>query len=95
MNYKIAPNTFRRLVYDNHARFQDKSRVNKFLEILNKLDPAIKYTAEFEDHKYSLDFLDINITSNTTNKKYCNYTNSKKIPWVSKMDQKIGKNLKR
>ena len=40
------------------------------MQILDKQDPAIKYTVEFEDHKHSLNFLDINSTSNTTNKKY-------------------------
>ena len=70
LNYKIALKTFRRFVDDSHARFQERSHANKFLEILNKQDPAIKYTVEFEDHKHSLNFLDINITNNTTNKKY-------------------------
>ena len=70
LNYKIAPKTFRHLVDFSYARFQERSHANKFLEILNKQDLAIKYTAEFEDHKHSLNFLDINITSNTTNKKY-------------------------
>ena len=41
----------------------------KILEMLNKQDPAIKYAAKFKDHKHSLNFLDINITNNTTNKK--------------------------
>ena len=67
-SYKIAPKTFRRFVDDNHARFQERSHANKFLEILNKQHPGIKYTAESEDHE--LNVLDINITSNTTNKKY-------------------------
>ena len=70
LNYKIAPKTFRRFVDDSHARFQNRSHANKFLGILNKQDPAIKYTVEFEDQKYSLNLLDINITSNTTNRKY-------------------------
>ena len=70
MNYKIAPKTFRRFVDDSHARFQNRSHANKCLEILNKQDPAIKHTVEFEDHKHSLHFLDINITNNTTNRKY-------------------------
>ena len=69
-NYKIAPKTFRRFVDDSHARFQERSHANKFLEILNKQDPAIKYTVESEDNKHSLNALDINITSSTTNKKY-------------------------
>ena len=47
-----------------------------YLEILDKQDPAIKYTVEFEDHKHSLNFVDININSNTTNKKI---TNSKSM----------------
>ena len=70
LNYKIAPKTFRGLVDARHLCFQERSQGNKFLEILNKEDPAIKYTVEFEDHKHSPNFLDINITNNTTNKKY-------------------------
>ena len=46
-----------------------RSHADKILEILNKQDPAIKYTVEFEDHKHSLNFLDINFTNDTTNKK--------------------------
>ena len=38
--------------------------------MLNKQDPATKFTVEFEDHKHSINFLDISITNNTTNKKY-------------------------
>ena len=30
----------------------------------------MKYMVEFEDHKHSLNILDISITNNTTNKKY-------------------------
>ena len=70
LNYKIAPKTFRRFVDDSHTRFQNRSHATKFLEILNKQDPVIKYTVEFEDHKHSLNFPDINITNNTTNTKY-------------------------
>ena len=156
MNYQIARKTFRLFVDDSHARFQERSNANKFSEILNKQDPAIKYVVEFEDHKHSLNFLDINITSNTICRKYKfkvhrkdanihikpssymfkktyqgrntvfsrhfvenehqktfleslakdyhskkksndnrNYTNLKKIPWVHKMNQKLGENLKR
>ena len=70
---------------DSHARFQDRSHTNKFLEILNKQDPAIKYTVEFEDHKHSPNFLDINIANNTTNRKYViqgrNTVFSKHVRW--------------
>ena len=42
-----------------------------FPRILNKQDPAIKYTVEFEGHKHSPNFLGIiNITNNAANKKY-------------------------
>ena len=41
-----------------------------FGEIVNKQDPVMKYTVEFEDHKHLLNFLDINITSNISNGKY-------------------------
>ena len=70
LNYKIVPKTFRRFVDDSHAHFQERSHAIKFLEILNKQDPAIKYTVEFEDHKHSLNFPDININNNTINKIY-------------------------
>ena len=70
LNYKIAPKTFRRLIDDNHVRFQERSHADKFLEILNKQAPAIKHAIKFEDHKYSLNLLDIKITNNTTNKQY-------------------------
>ena len=52
LNYKIAPKTFRRFVDDSYVRFQNRSHANKFWKILNKLDPAIKCTVEFEDHNH-------------------------------------------
>ena len=70
LNYSISSKTFRNLVDDSHARYQERSHADKFLEILNKQDPSIKYIVEFEDHKHSLNFPDINIINNTTNKKY-------------------------
>ena len=69
LNHKIAPKTFRRFVDDSHVHFQKSSHADHFWEIHNKQDTAIKYTAEFEDRKHSLNFLDISITINTTNKK--------------------------
>ena len=68
LTYKIAPKTFRRFVDYSQVRFQERSHANEFLEVLNKQDSAMKYTVEFEDYKHSLNFLDINITSNTTKK---------------------------
>ena len=49
LSYRIAPKTFRRFVDNSHARFQERSHANKFLEILRKQDLVIKYTIEFED----------------------------------------------
>ena len=62
LNYQIAQKTFRRIVVDSTHVFKRVSR-NRFLEILNKQDPAIKYTVELEYHKHSLNFLDINNTT--------------------------------
>ena len=54
---------------DSHDRFTSKHHANIFQEILNKQDPAIQYTIEYENENKSLNFLDINIT-NIINKKY-------------------------
>ena len=70
LNCKITPKTFTGFAYDTHACFQQSSCTGKFLEILNKQDSAIKFKGKFEDYKKSLNFLDINITNNTTNKHY-------------------------
>ena len=45
--------------------------------ILNKQDPAINYTVEFEDNIHSLNFLDVSIVNNTTNKKMLIQSTSK------------------
>ena len=37
-------------------------------KFLNKQDPAIQYTREYENENKSLNFLDINITNTITNK---------------------------
>lgn len=68
LNFNIAPKTFRRYVDDSHARFHSKDNANTFLHILNKQDPAIQYTIEYEDENKSLNFLDINIRNTVENK---------------------------
>ena len=70
LNYKIAPKIFRRSADNSHARFQERSHRGKFSKILKKQDPAIKHTVKFENCKHLQNFLDINITNNTINKKY-------------------------
>ena len=63
----IAPKTFKRYVDDSHARFQNKEKSIQFLDILNKQDPAIQYTVEFENDNKELNFLDVTITNNKQN----------------------------
>ena len=69
LTMQIQPKTFKRYVDDSHARFTSKHHANIFQEILNKQDPAIQYTIEYENENKSLSFLNINIT-NTINNKY-------------------------
>ena len=42
LNYKTAPKAFRRFADDSHARFQERSHADKFLEILNEQVSAKK-----------------------------------------------------
>ena len=44
----IQPKTFKRYVDNSHARFPSRHQANTFQEILNKQDPAIQYTTEYE-----------------------------------------------
>ena len=66
---QIHSKTFKRYVDDSHARFTSKCHAKTFQQILNKQDPTIQYTIEYENANKSLNFLDINIT-NTINNKY-------------------------
>ena len=68
LTMQIQPKTFKRYVDDSHARFTSKHHANIFQEILNKQDPAIQYTIEYENENKSLNFLDINITNTINNK---------------------------
>ena len=67
---QIQPKTYKRYVDDSHACFTSRHHANTFQELLNKQDPAIQYTIEYENGNKSLNFLDINIallTPLTTN----------------------------
>ena len=81
LNYKNSQKTFRRFVGDSHARFHERSHASKFLEILNKQDPAIKYTVKFEDHKHSPNFLTLTLPTilltKNTNSKFIERTQSR------------------
>ena len=68
LTIQIKPKTFKRYVDDSHAGFTSKHNANISQVIVNKQDPAIQYTTEYENEQKSLNFLDINITS-TINKK--------------------------
>ena len=63
-----CPITHKRYVDDSHDRFGTKRKAEKFLSILNSIDPKIQFTAEYEDENKSLNFLDITITNNGTGK---------------------------
>ena len=65
---QFSPKTYRRYVDDSHARFDSIQNHNKFLELLNKQDPAIRYISEKENHEKELNFLDITMTN--TNNSY-------------------------
>ena len=79
LNCKVTAETCRYFVDNSHARFQKRSHKDKFLEMLNKQDPLKKCTVEFENDNYLLSFKDINIISNTTNKKYGLKTHRKDV----------------
>ncbi|XP_065642453.1 uncharacterized protein LOC136074080 [Hydra vulgaris] len=68
---QFSPKTYRRYVDDSHARFDSIQNHDKFLELLNEQDPAIKYTSEKENNKKELNFLDITVTN--TNNSYNNF----------------------
>ena len=69
LTIQIQPKTFKRYVDDCNARFTTKHHANVFQDILNKQDPVIQYTKEYENENKCLNFLDINI-NNTINNKY-------------------------
>ena len=43
----VSPKTFKRYVDGSHARFENKKKSLKLLEILNKQDLSMEYVAEF------------------------------------------------
>ena len=50
----VSPKTFKRYVDGSHARFENKKKSLKLLEILNKQDLSMEYVAEFENHQKQL-----------------------------------------
>ena len=60
--------SFFRYVDDSHSRFQEMDSADRFLEILNKQHPKIKYTIEKETDEKELQFLDIRIMNKGTGK---------------------------
>ena len=62
-----SPIIFKRYVDDSHARFENKQKSLRFVEILNKKDSSIQYTIEFENDQKQLNFFNTIITNNGTN----------------------------
>ena len=59
-----CPITHKRYVDDSHDRFTSKDKSEKFLEILNSIEPKIQFTSEYEDDNKTLNFLDTTIINN-------------------------------
>ena len=68
LTIQIQSKHIKRYVDDSHTRFPSKHQANTFQEILEKQDPAIQCTIEYENGNKSLIFLDINI-ANTIDSK--------------------------
>ena len=80
LTIKIQPKTFKRYPDNSHAGLPSKHQVNIFRKILNKQDPALQYTKEYENGNESLNFLDINIANtNTVSKRYVFKVHRKKL----------------
>ena len=58
-----CPITHKRYVDDSHDRFSTRRKSNKFLNIINSIEPKIQFTAEYEDENKSLNFLDTTIVN--------------------------------
>ena len=63
------PSTYFRYVDDTFAIFGNADQYNSFLEDLNNLHPALKFTFEIEDNN-SLPFLYVLVTKDLANRKY-------------------------
>ena len=80
LTIKTQPKTFKRYPDNSHAGLPSKHQVNIFRKILNKQDPALQYTKEYENGNESLNFLDINIANtNTVSKRYVFKVHRKKL----------------
>ena len=58
--FAVEPQFYKRYVNDTFANFEKKDDCNEFFNILNSLNPALKFTSEKDDFE-SLTFLDIKI----------------------------------
>ena len=67
LNFNLTPKTFKRFVDDRYARFNNREQSLQFLDILNRQDPSIQYTTEFENGNTQLIFLDVSMRSTGNN----------------------------
>ena len=56
-----CPITHRRYVDDTHDRFSTRRKCDKFLNIINSIEPKIQFVEEHEDENKTLNFLDTTI----------------------------------
>ena len=59
-DFLVKPRSYKRCVGDTFANFKNEAEYNEFFNILNSLNPELKFTSEKEESK-SLAFLDVNI----------------------------------
>ena len=60
----VNPISHFRYVDDTHDRFMNKKNSEEFLKILNRQDPQIQFTAEYESSNKVLNYLDVSIHNN-------------------------------
>ena len=64
----VNPITHKRYVDDTHDRFLKKESSEEFLKILNDQDERIQFTAEYENEHKELNYLDITVINNKSNR---------------------------
>ena len=92
LTLNLAAKTFKRFVDDSHARFNNRKHLLKFLDILNRQDPSIQYTIEFENGCKQLSFFDVIITSTGINSKSFKIFHNFKIFWKTTTNAQIKPN---
>ena len=65
-DFSVKPQFYKRYVDDTFAIFENEAECNEFFNILNSLNPALKFTSEKKESE-SLAFLDVKIQKSNNN----------------------------